>query len=104
MPTHKMFGDIFVKIFKFPRILYSFYKILAIFRVKYFYPIKFGRIILGKNGNWGIFFGKKHGKLAHGKNLAPKIFPIFFLKDSLLLNSCNNTSLGLYSLILMVSS
>jgi len=21
------------------------------------------------------FFGKKHGKLAHGQNLAPKIFP-----------------------------
>jgi hypothetical protein len=40
-----MFGDIFVKIFKFLRILYSFYKILAIFKVKSFYPIEFGRII-----------------------------------------------------------
>jgi hypothetical protein len=41
-----MFGDIFVKIFKFLRMLYSFYKILAIFMVKSFYPIEFGRIIL----------------------------------------------------------
>jgi hypothetical protein len=51
-----MFGDIFVKIFKFLRILYSLYKILAIFKVKKNYPIEFGRIIfrivnlfLGKN-------------------------------------------------------
>jgi hypothetical protein len=32
--NYKMFGDIFVKIFKFLRILYSLYKILAIFKVK----------------------------------------------------------------------
>jgi hypothetical protein len=51
-----MFGDIFVKLFKFLRILYSLYKILAIFKTKYFFPIEFGRIIfrmanlfLGKN-------------------------------------------------------
>jgi hypothetical protein len=51
-----MFGDIFVKIFKFLRILYSLYKILVIFKVKQFYPIEFGQIIfrianpfLGKN-------------------------------------------------------
>jgi len=39
-----MFGDIFVKIFKILRILYGFYKILAIFGVKQFYHIEFGRI------------------------------------------------------------
>jgi hypothetical protein len=50
-----MFGDIFVKIFKFLRILYSFYKILAIFKEKYFYPIEFGRIIF-KIAN--LVFGK----------------------------------------------
>jgi hypothetical protein len=60
-----MFGDIFVKIFKFLRILYSFYKIWAISQVKKNYSIKFGRIIFRKNGNWRIFFGKKHGKIAH---------------------------------------
>jgi hypothetical protein len=50
-----MFGDIFLKIFKFLSILYSFYKILAIVKVKYFYPIEFGRIIL-KIAN--LVFGK----------------------------------------------
>jgi hypothetical protein len=40
-----MFGDIFVKIFKFLRILYSLYKILAIFKVKKIYSIEFGQII-----------------------------------------------------------
>jgi hypothetical protein len=32
--NYKMFDDTFVKIFKFLRVLYSFYKILAIFKVK----------------------------------------------------------------------
>jgi hypothetical protein len=50
-----MFGDIFVKIFKFLRILYIFYQNLVIFKVKYFYPIKFGQIIF-KIAN--IIFGK----------------------------------------------
>jgi hypothetical protein len=40
--NNKMFGDIFVKIFNFLRILYSLYKLLAIFKVKSFYPIEFG--------------------------------------------------------------
>jgi hypothetical protein len=40
-----MFGDIFVKIFKFLRILYSLYNCFAIFKVKLFYPIEFGQII-----------------------------------------------------------
>jgi hypothetical protein len=31
--------------FKFLRILYRLYKILAIFKVKEFYPIEFGEII-----------------------------------------------------------
>jgi hypothetical protein len=35
--------------------------------------MEFGRIIFRKNGNWRIFFGKNHGKLAHLRNLAPKI-------------------------------
>jgi hypothetical protein len=35
--------------------------------------MEFGRIIFRKNVNWGIFFGKKHEKLAHLQNLAPKI-------------------------------
>jgi hypothetical protein len=50
-----MFGDIFVKIFKFISILYSSYKILAIFKVKKFYPIEFGQIIF-KIAN--LVFGK----------------------------------------------
>jgi len=50
-----MIGDIFVKILKFLRILYSFYKILAIFKVKLFYPIEFWRIII-KIAN--IIFGE----------------------------------------------
>jgi hypothetical protein len=50
-----MIGDIFVKIFKFLRILYGFYKFLAIFKVKYFYPIEFERIIF-KLAN--LIFGK----------------------------------------------
>jgi hypothetical protein len=32
--NYKMLGDIFVKIFKFLKILYTFYKIWAIFKVK----------------------------------------------------------------------
>jgi hypothetical protein len=50
-----MFGDLFVKIFKFLRILYSFYEILAIFKEKYFCPIEFGRTIL-RMAN--LFWGK----------------------------------------------
>jgi hypothetical protein len=46
-----MFGDIFIKIFKFLRILYSFYKSLAIFKVKSFYPIEFGQIIFRIENN-----------------------------------------------------
>jgi hypothetical protein len=68
-----MFGARFVKIFKFLRILYSFYKFLAIFKVKKNYFMEFGRIVFSKNGNWRIFFGENHGKLAHLRNLAPKI-------------------------------
>jgi hypothetical protein len=43
--NYTMFGDFFVKIFKFLRILYSVYKILVISKVKSFYPIEFWRII-----------------------------------------------------------
>jgi hypothetical protein len=35
--------------------------------------MEFGRIIFRKNGNWRIFLGKTHGKLAHLRNLSPKI-------------------------------
>jgi hypothetical protein len=41
--------------------------------------MEFGRIVFRKNGNWQIFFGKNHGKLAHLKNLAPKIIYGVFL-------------------------
>ena len=48
---------------------------MAIFRVKYFYIIKFGRIDLKrKRGIGKSFFGKKHEKLAHLRILASKIF------------------------------
>jgi hypothetical protein len=67
-----MFGDIFVKIFKFLRILSSLYKILVILKVKFFYPIEFGRIIFRIANH---FLGENLGKLAHERNLAPKIIP-----------------------------
>jgi hypothetical protein len=45
-------------------------------RVKYFFPIEFELFILEKKMEIGEpFFKKKHAKLAHGRNLAPKIFP-----------------------------
>jgi hypothetical protein len=71
--NYKMFGNIFVKIFKFLRILYSFYKIWAILKLKYIYSINLGKNIFRKNGNWQLFFGEKHGKLSHTRNLSPKI-------------------------------
>jgi hypothetical protein len=46
----------------------------VIFRVKYFYHVEFGLIILEKMEIRILFFGKSHGKLTHGKHLAPKIF------------------------------
>jgi hypothetical protein len=54
-----MFGDIFVKIFKFLRILYRFYKTLAIFKVKQFYSMEFGGIIFSKKWKLAnLFLGK----------------------------------------------
>jgi hypothetical protein len=35
--------------------------------------MEFGQIVLKKNGNWRIVFGKNHGKLSHWQNLTPKI-------------------------------
>jgi hypothetical protein len=60
-----MFGDIFVKIFKFIRILYILYKILAIFKVKYFFPIEFGRIVSRITNR---FFGKTMENYSMRKN------------------------------------
>jgi len=37
--------------------------------------MKYGKIRVIKNANGESFFGKRHVKLAHGRNFAPKIFP-----------------------------
>jgi hypothetical protein len=52
----RMFGNNFVKVFKFITILYSFYKIWVISELKQNCSIKFGRIVFRKNGNWKIIF------------------------------------------------
>jgi len=49
---------------------------LGDFFAKHFYPIEFGQIILEKMEiGVTIFYKEKHGKLAHGQNLAPKSDP-----------------------------
>ena len=60
-------------------ILYSFGNNLVIVRVKKNYPIKIECNKASKNANWQIFFGKKHGKISHGKNFTPKIFHDFII-------------------------
>ena len=63
-----MFRDIFVKIFKFLRILYSLYKILAAKLILW----NLDKSFLEKMEISESFFGKNHEKLAHLRNLAPK--------------------------------
>ena len=48
MFNYKMLGDIFVKIFKFPMNLYSFWTILAIFRIIKKFPKEFELIDIEK--------------------------------------------------------
>jgi hypothetical protein len=54
-----MLGDSFVKIFKLIKILYNLYKILVIFKIIYFYPIEFERIILEKKWKLANLFWEK---------------------------------------------
>ena len=60
-----MIGDIFQKIFSFPRILYRLYNNLVIFKVKTIYPPKLGEIGIQKMQNGESFLGGKHRKIAH---------------------------------------
>jgi hypothetical protein len=53
-----MFGARFVKIFKFLRILYSFYKFLAIFKVKKIILWNLGELFLVKMEIGESFLGK----------------------------------------------
>jgi hypothetical protein len=60
-----MFGDSFVKIFKFLRILYSFYKSFNDFKVKIIILWNLGKSFLEKMEIGKHIFGKIHEKLAH---------------------------------------
>jgi hypothetical protein len=50
----------------------------------------FGRIIFRKNVNWQICFWENHGKLAHLRNLAPKII---YAYNIICMNVVDETSL-----------
>ena len=69
-----MLGDIFLKSFRFIRILYSFWIILEIFRVIFFILWNLGNQFRKKWKLMKCFFGNKGKKLAHGLDFSTKIF------------------------------
>ena len=61
-----MFGDVFKNIFKFIRVLYSFWTTMMIFRVKFLILWNLGETYWKKMENDKYCFGKKPQKLSHG--------------------------------------
>jgi hypothetical protein len=72
-----MFGDSFVKIFKFLRIYILSIKFWRYLRKNNFIMLYLGELFLEKMEISKSFFGKNHGKLAHLRNLAAKIIYVF---------------------------